>query len=94
MKVLEITKRTKGCGYFKTAGNKGGHGSFSMIMQCLAQFSKRQQLWMRQLVSHKNSFNSGNCKLKLETKLHKESHNHKSEKAIAAAIAVHVEHQS
>lgn len=37
-------------------------------------------------ISHKNSFTSGNCQYKLESiKLHEESRNHKSAKAIVAA---------
>ena len=37
-------------------------------------------------ISHKNSFTPGNCQFKLESiKLHKESRNHKSAKAIVAA---------
>ena len=37
-------------------------------------------------ISHKNSSTSGNCQFKLETiKLHEESRNHKSVKAIVAA---------
>ena len=37
-------------------------------------------------ISHKNSFTSGNCQFKLESiKLHEESRNHKSAKAIVAA---------
>ena len=37
-------------------------------------------------VSHKKSLTSGNCQFKLDSiKMHKESHNHKSAKAIVAA---------
>ena len=37
-------------------------------------------------ISHKNSFTSGNCQYKLESiKLHEESRNHKSAKAIVAS---------